>query len=79
MKFYGIRGIADNFAKGLREGVVILKNQPKANKAEKDKDKIVLDSSALEKNLEIIKRSDLFWKRFKNMEKNYAMYHKVKT
>ena len=60
MKFYRIRGIADNFAKGLREGVDFLENESEVKKDEKDKEKIVLDNSILERNLEIIKRSDLF-------------------
>lgn len=60
MKFFGIRGIADNFAKGLKEGFIILKKESEVKKDLKDKVKIELDHSILERNLEIIKRSDFF-------------------
>lgn len=61
MKFFGIRGIADNFAKGLEAGVVFLEKKTKDEKSlTTKKTNVVLNNSALERNLEIIKRSDLF-------------------
>ncbi len=61
MKFYGIRGIADNFAKGLKQGVVFLKKMAEDEKSLTTKNtNVVLNNTVLERNVEIIKRSDLF-------------------
>lgn len=61
MKFFGIRGIADNFAKGLKEGVGVLKKKTEDEKSLTTKNtNVVLNNSVLERNLEIFKRSDLF-------------------
>jgi predicted TIM-barrel fold metal-dependent hydrolase len=60
--FYGIRAIADNFVKGLKEAVPVLNNKPgdKSGDKRQGREKIILDHSILERNHAIIKRSDVF-------------------
>jgi outer membrane protein OmpA-like peptidoglycan-associated protein/predicted TIM-barrel fold metal-dependent hydrolase len=60
MAFYGIRGIAENFKIGLKAGVDVLNNKSDAENSKQGGEKIKIDNSILQRNLEIIKQSDLF-------------------
>lgn len=61
MAFYGLKGIAEKLKEGLEMAVGVLNGKPK-NKAEntrKSEKQIKINESRLERNLDIIKKSDL--------------------